>query len=169
MDEEWRFIEDFPRYSVSNHGRVVNRYNGRSVALTRNQRGIVVVGLNVNGIQHKVSLAKVVAWTFNSPPVNSHYDSILHLDGDRDNCRADNIVWRTRSFVIRYNRDIVRPPLPDWHGEIILLQTQEVFSSPREAARAYGLLEMQVMLSATGYVGEHLVYPGRLQFRMFRK
>jgi len=38
---QWREIEDFPGYSVSNFGRVRNDLNDRILTLQRNQHGVV--------------------------------------------------------------------------------------------------------------------------------
>ena len=49
MPENWKEIEYFPEYSVSDHGRVRADNSGRIMALNENQYGVVQVGLMREG------------------------------------------------------------------------------------------------------------------------
>jgi hypothetical protein len=104
MDEEiWRPIEAFPNYSVSNYGRVRNEDRGRLVVASHNPQGALKVGLVIGGRQYVRSVKVLVGEAFCGGPVGKH-DTPMLLDGDQDNVRADNIVYRPRWFAWKYSR-----------------------------------------------------------------
>src|SRR5690348_13611375 len=102
--EVWRQIYEFPAYSVSNMGRVRNDDTGRIMAMSRNQFGIVNVGLVVGRKQYKRSVALLVAEAFLPTWESEVFTSPIHLNGDREDCRAENLMWRPRWFAIKYHR-----------------------------------------------------------------
>lgn len=165
MQEEWAEIEDFPGYLVSTFGEVYNDTHGRSMSVSLLQNGIPTVGLYKEGHQYRRSIAVLVAtaWVYNEWP--SRFNTPTHLNGDRLNCRADNLVWRPRWFAIKYHQEILTPRFPDWpeSSEILLVQTNEIFPSPREAALKYGLREMDIFL---GMLNKRSIFPNALEFRM---
>lgn len=109
-NEEWREIEDFPHYMISNYGRVkrVGQTEARKVAI--NDRGFPIVTLY--GADSKTrylrQINKLVADAF--VPKGPFYDdptipenSVWHIDGDLTNCRADNLTWKSRAAVLEWN------------------------------------------------------------------
>jgi hypothetical protein len=102
--EVWRQIYEFPGYSVSNMGRVRNDETGRIMALSRNQYGIVNVGLVLGRKQYKRSVALLVADAFLPTWESEVFTSPIHLNGDRSDCRAENLMWRPRWFAAKYHR-----------------------------------------------------------------
>lgn len=144
--EEFGNINGFPGYSVSVWGRVRRDSNGRIMALTRNQQGIINVGLTRDRIQYKRSLAILVARAFLPEPSLPNFSTPIHLDGDQSNCRADNLMWRPRWFAVkyhqqfRYRRRPSRKPIREVH-------TGEVFKNAWTAALTFGLLERDILMA----------------------
>lgn len=165
MDEEWLEIYEFPDYSVSTHGRVLNNYTGRIMSFAHSQNGIPTVGLFHERRQYRRSVPVLVAeaWVPNEWP--ERFNTPTHLNGDRSNCRADNLVWRPRWFAIKYHQEILTPRFPDWPdtSQVLLVNTQEIFRSPREPALKYGLREMDVFL---GMLNQRTIFPNNLEFQL---
>ena len=144
--ERWKEIPEFPGYSVSSHGRVVNDDTGRPLIVSENQAGVTMVGPTRSLKQHRRSLALLVAQAFlETDNVPEAFDTPIHLDGDRWNNHVDNLMWRPRAFAIKYNNQFDRPPLIK--VPIFEEETREEFPTSREAVIKYGLLEKDLCLS----------------------
>lgn len=142
--EIWREIDEFPGYSISSRGRVMNDDTDRLLALTRNQNGIVQVGLMRDGTQYKRSVAVLVANAFLSDADRPEtFDTPINLDGDRMNNTVENLMWRPRHFAIKYHRQFKT-------DHILLKMTIEDektgtrYRNSRAAAMDNGLLERDV-------------------------
>ena len=93
-DEIWAVIDGFPRYSISNMGRVKN--NATSLILRHqkvSQGGYSGVCLsNEEGHSWK-GVHTLVASAFIPNP--KQLDEVDHIDYNRQNCRFDNLQWIT--------------------------------------------------------------------------
>lgn len=164
MKERWKQIPEFPVYSVSNQGRVRNDYTDRIMARLVNQQGIVNVGLTKGREQHKRSLAILVAKAFVPVEGSPHtFDTPTHLDGDRKNCRSDNLVWRPRWFSIRYHEQFNNERLRGFKVPVEIIDTGERFPTSWEAAVKYGLIDREIM-EAT--LNRTYVWPTYQMFRV---
>jgi hypothetical protein len=162
---EWMEIEGFPGYSVSNYGRVRNDNTGRILALTRTQRGVIQVGLVLDGIQYKRGVALLVAKAFLPPPKPETFDTPIHLDGDLSNNYIGNLMWRPRWFAIRYQRQFSN----DRRGfdqPIMDMGTGEWFPNSWAAAIKYGLLDREI-LHAT--LRRTYVFPTYQKFKVVKE
>ena len=146
MPENWKEIEYFPEYSVSDHGRVRADNSGRIMALNENQYGVVQVGLMRDGKQFHRSVPLLVAKAF-LPSVHGPFDTPINMDGDRHNNRLENLTWRPRWFAIKYNRQFRYPYENPIMSPIVDLKTNEVSENSLECAKRYGLLEQDLVLS----------------------
>lgn len=161
--EEWVVLEDFPRYAVSNHGRVMNTETENIKMPTLNQQGIPSVNLIQDRVQNRLSVAVLVAHVFLPPPDNTTFDTPINLDGDRENNRVDNLAWRPRWFARRYHSQLKAPVEFGFKGGIEVLETGETFDDIRECAIKYGLLEKEIILGAHNSVP---VFPTWYTFRI---
>src|SRR5262245_25084412 len=97
MEQEVRkTIEEFPRYEITNLGRVFNRDTGREMVLSHNQYGIITVSMMKdvptrigefvsNGhIQRTRSVKSLVAKAF-VPGETDKFNTPILLDGDKTN------------------------------------------------------------------------------------
>ena len=97
-NEIWRDIKDYEGlYQVSNMGRVKSFHNGKELVMkiTFDRCGYAHVVLVKNGVRktHRVHILVAKAFienTENKPEVN-------HKDGNKWNCRVDNLEWVTKS------------------------------------------------------------------------
>jgi hypothetical protein len=109
--EVWRTIYEFPRYSISNEGRVRNDDTGRLMRLSHNQYNILYVGLVSGRRQYKRSVAVLVAEAFLPDYERTEpFDTPIHLNGDKADCRAHNLMWRPFWFAVKYHRQFQRGP-----------------------------------------------------------
>jgi NUMOD4 motif len=144
--EEWIEIWNFPGYSVSSHGRFRNDRFGRIMTLSPNQSGIMTVGMMRDGVQCRRSAKRIAAFAF-CEQMGEDADVPVLLDGDENNLRADNIVWRPKWFASTYAWQW-RMPRP-WFkvGPIGDRQGNE-WGSVEECARSIGALCIHILLSA---------------------
>lgn len=162
--EVWRCIPDFPGYSVSDEGRVVNEETGRFMALRENTTGIVQVGLTRERRQHRRSVALLVAEAF-IPKLPQHRDSFntpIHLNGDNTNNRVVNLMWRPYWFAVKYARQFDRPP-QGFRTPVEELTGKLVFDTSWDAAITFGLLDKEILVAT---ITRTYVWPTYQRFRV---
>lgn len=146
MPEHWKTIEDFPKYSVSDHGRIRFDRSDRILQCNLNQYGLLQVGLMHDGTQRHRSVPLLVAKAF-LPPVPGPFDTPINLDGDRLNNHVSNLVWRPRWFAVKYNQQFRHPYENSIDDSIMDEKTHEISINSFDCATKYGLLEEDVVLS----------------------
>jgi len=138
--EIWKPIPEFPRYSVSNEGRIRNERTERIMRLSMNQYDVLTVGMMHCGTQFRRSVPLIVAQEF-VPGGTEFFDTPICMDWDRWNVRANNLCWRPNWFAVLYNRQIKRPYFAPIRRPIRNAKTGEEFPDSREASKWYGVLE----------------------------
>lgn len=157
----WKRVTGFPNYEVSDWGAVRRLNSDRTIAVPLNQQGNPYVGLSRDGEQQKRSLALLVAMTFLDRPPNSRFDTPIHLDGDKTNCAADNLMWRPRWFAIKYHQQF-------YNGKrgfivpVFEVNSGETFPTSWEAALKYGLIDQEILTAA---INRTVVFPTGMHFR----
>lgn len=153
--ETWVRLHDFNRYSVSDMGRVRNDVTGRIMGVRRNKHGVYYVGLihEDSGIQKTRSLASLVATEFVPNPQN--FTTPIHLDGQRGNNQADNLLWRPFWFATVYQAQFLHPHL-DLSTPVINKDTKEWQPNIWTACITHGLLEKDLHLAI---MNRTFVYP----------
>ena len=151
MNEEWIDMPDYPGYAVSNLGRVMNtKLDFKILTLFRNNRGIINVYMSCGKKQVCRSVAILVAKHWLEPHPDRHYDTPTHKDGDRSNCRVENLVWRPRWYAVRYHKEVNDPTREIYFRYLIRCEeTGEIFKNSREVSRAYGALEWDIINNIT--------------------
>jgi len=143
---DWRPIEGFPGYSINPLGQVSRDSTGRLLVPRFNQYGIPYVGLMRNWQQCSRSLPRLVARAF-LPSPSDIFDTPIQIDGDRSNCRMDNLMWRPRWYAVLYNRQFEDRYDHPIEAPIRAVNEGERFPNSLRAASRYGLLEREVVLS----------------------
>lgn len=126
MQEEWKAILGYGKYSVSNFGNVRNDYTGRAIKGCNNN-GYRTLGL-YNGKSQKTFLVhRLVACAFLSPVENM--DVVNHIDCNRSNNRVDNLEWLTRGLnnkhtasLGRMSKGILRPQHKLSEEDVVLIK-----------------------------------------------
>lgn len=163
MQEIWKDIYGFPGYAVSNLGRVMNTDQERLKIASPNQAGIMSVLLMKDTQQFRRSVARLVAERFLQPPRQSHFNALIHLDGNKENNAADNLAWRPRWFAVKYHQQFLPGGKRGFRKPVVDLKTGETFPTSWEAAVKYGLLDHEIM---TSVFNRTYVFPTGQQFRV---
>lgn len=137
--ERWHELEEFPDYAVSDLGDIHNIKTGMPRRTSTNQQGIVKISLYKNGNELITrSVAVMVAEAF-CDGQSDLYNTPIHLDGDRENCRADNLMWRPRWFAVNYHRQF---HIPEFHNSDVHfydVDTGREYRSVKECCVELGL------------------------------
>ncbi|CAL6080000.1 Conserved_hypothetical protein [Hexamita inflata] len=93
--EEYRDIDGYPNYEVSNLGQVRNKTTGRILKQNDRGQGYLAVNLCLNKIMKTHHIHKLVSQAFIENPNN--YPQIDHCDGVKSNNNVYNLRWVSRS------------------------------------------------------------------------
>lgn len=93
MEEEWKIISEYPRYSVSNLGRVKNNKTG-AVKNASNSKGYLFVNLYKEDMNKPdpLKVHRLVALSF---VLGDTSLCVNHIDGDKLNNVYTNLEWVT--------------------------------------------------------------------------
>lgn len=138
MREQWKELDEFPDYAVSDLGNVVNIKTDMPRRTSINQQGIVKISLYIGRELITRSVAVLVAEAF-VPGQSDLANTPIHLDGDRENCRADNLMWRPRWFAVQYHRQFHSEEFHNSDVPIRDVETGLEYESVKEACIALGL------------------------------
>ncbi len=149
--EEFRELPDFPGYSINDQGHVYKDATGRQLSWAINQAGIPSVAFGVNeGPDLRRSVALLVAQTFLESPKRAADNTPIHLNGDRTDCRASNLMWRPRWFAVAYHKQFTDkyqydPATLDVPVKIV--DTGELFDRAIDVCMKYGVLAKDIVLA----------------------
>ena len=93
VDEQWVEIPQYEDYIVSNLGRIKSVRTDTLLKQSSNGTNLIIT-LRDGGRTKVTRMVKtLVAEAYlDDPPKPSGY-TLMHVDGDRENCRADNLRW----------------------------------------------------------------------------
>ena len=163
MPEIWEKVSEAPQYIVSNQGRIRNAdRGGRPLIVGKVTDGSLSVVLTVDGISRPYLVRRLVAEAFVAPH-NDLCDTVDHLDGNKENCFAENLVWRPRHLAWRYTRQFREDIPQEWMTPVMNVETGERFTSVISAGIRYGIvwedLYNAVWLQRPTFPhGDHYVY-----------
>lgn len=121
MIVEWRAIDGFPEYAVSNDGRVrrvvpdARNHKCREITPCIGNHGYQSVGLWRDMKPHRRLVHRLVCEAFHGPAPFGDAQ-VAHNDGCRFNNRADNLRWATRSENVEDTRRHGVMPMGARHG-----------------------------------------------------
>lgn len=148
MRVDWETIDEFPDYAVSNEGEIANMKSGMPRRTSINQQGIVKISLYKGRELITRSVAVLVADAFVEGK-SEFFDTPIHLDGDKTNCAASNLMWRPRWFAIRYHKQFFVEAFHRADVRIMDLDSGREFDSVKDACTTYGLYHNDVYRSFT--------------------
>lgn len=129
---EWKKIDGFPNYSVSNTGLIKNDRTGTiQKQFIRGSYLKVVLFPN----RKNVSVHRCVATAFVKRPTNTI--EVNHIDGDKQNNNAENLEWVTPSENHIHRVNVLKRGY--FGKEVYCVETNTVYRSAAEAQRRTGV------------------------------
>lgn len=98
--ENWKVIDEYPNYSVSDFGNVRNNKRGKLLNPSRNTWGYYAVNLHKNGIGRRMTVHRLVAISFIPNPLNKK--EVNHISGNKHDNSVKNLEWVTRSENMKH-------------------------------------------------------------------
>lgn len=102
---EWRIIEGYPNYSVSNTGIIINTKKNKMMSIYIH-KGYCHVKLSTHNKAAQKKVHRLVAKAFIPNPNN--YDCINHKDENPLNNNVENLEWCNHSYNNTYGTRIER-------------------------------------------------------------
>ena len=152
---EWRVIEEFPNYEVSDEGQIRNK-KGHILRPAINQYGYLIYPFSKEGKKHTCMIHRIVATTFIPNPNN--LPQVNHKDENKVNNCVDNLEWCDCKYNANYgtktqrmikNRDGITKCKPvlqfDLKGNLIA-----EYPSIQEASRQLGVSHSNISEACKG-------------------
>ena len=165
MKEEWKEIDDFPGYQVSNLGKIKGpRKDELTPSYNKGRVRYPKVTLSKSGKHTDKRINRLVATAFIPNPNNKPL--VMHLDNNPKNNRVDNLAWGDYSENLKHCWDCSRRPLTlnDDKREMAYAKrrtaviaincvtgSKEEFISQHEASRALGVSQQHIWGVLNGY------------------
>ena len=100
LEEEWKDIENYPNYQISNLGRVRNKIKNRIIKPSFNNKTGYLQNILCKNNKKKLFLVhRLVAEAFIPNPENK--TQVNHKDRNKENNKIDNLEWVTISENIK--------------------------------------------------------------------
>lgn len=176
-EEIWKNIEETDNlYQVSNLGRFkrlarksgVKNYKELILTLGHYSNDYPQFSVQINGIRITAIAHRLVAKYFVANPLN--LPEVNHKDGIRQNIRADNLEWTTRSGNIRHSFDVLMRPKPINKGEknpksilteIQVLEIRQLYNdnicTQKELAEKFNMRRAAIWKIVSNYNWKHLL------------
>lgn len=149
MVEEYKIIDGYEDYMISNYGKVFNIKRGKFLKLSKNKDGYFVVNLYKNGKLKHFRVHRLVAKAFIPNPDN--LDTVDHIGSKTDN-RVCNLRWLSNyDNISRFHREQKTEEQRTHYREnikratekasevnkkpVICLETGKIYESARQAEK----------------------------------
>lgn len=100
MIEEWKVIEGFSNYLISNLGNVKSLHFNKLLKQFNHRDGYKNVYIYLNNKKFTKLVHRLVGLNFINNP--DSYKEINHIDGNKKNNTIYNLEWSTRSLNIKH-------------------------------------------------------------------
>lgn len=140
--ENWRDVDDFPNYLVSDDGRVKNRTTGRVLKACNDGYGYPQVILSNNGCKKSHRVHRLVAKAFLDYDRDDDSLEVNHRNGIKTDNVVSNLEWTTPSenMLHAFRTGLIRKPLLSASAtRIRVIETGRVYNSESECARDLGI------------------------------
>jgi hypothetical protein len=87
--EQWK---NYFGYDVSNLGRIKSKRNQEVMTPYVKKHRCLQIDLYIDGVRHKMKVARLVAMVWIRKPPHSSYDC-RHINGDTFDNRVSNLIW----------------------------------------------------------------------------
>ena len=146
----WKVIDNFSNYSVSDTGYVRNNVTDKTLAYRRAGMGYFKVTLCKDGKHYECYIHRLVANAFIPNPANK--PQVNHIDGNKQNNSISNLEWVTdkenkQHLYSRLDTTETRKKMSlsrrgaknGYSHKVIRLEDKKVYDCVGEAAREIGV------------------------------
>lgn len=136
----------FSGYSINQNGDVRNDRTGHILKVRTNQRGGLCVSLYDDDDRLTTRyLNLLMAKVYLNPPEEEHYDSVIHLNGDKTDVSPNNLMWRPRWFATKYHKQFVNGSMhPFLDRPVMDMHTGVVYADTVDAAIKNGVINQDI-------------------------
>lgn len=147
---EWRKIERYEGYSISNEGQVRNDSNGYIRKNTLSNTGYYVVSFRVNKKSKVEQIHRLVGEAFLEKDIDER-DCINHIDGNKLNNKPENLEWVTKgeNNSHAYETGLMNTEKAVMATDLISGE-EKIYPSAREAYRQTGICYKQISDTCLG-------------------
>lgn len=144
-NEEWKSIEGYTRYEVSNMGKVRNIHTKQLKAIRQTKTGYCITDLKENGQKKTAYVHRLVAQAFIENAFS--YPCINHKDENKANNCVDNLEWCSVEYNNKYGKhnQKIRETKTRLYGCKVAQVDREtgevikIYKSKKEGAEAIGV------------------------------
>jgi len=114
MQEEWKKINEYDDYMISNNGKVKSlKFENENILKPYNNKGYMYIKISMNGKVKQFKIHRLVAKAF----IKNEYSKpdINHLDNNPSNNRVENLEWCTHKENMEYARKQGRTLMTKMH------------------------------------------------------
>lgn len=139
--EEFRPIEGYPGYFISNLGRVKSekRVHPIILKLRTNRHGYVIMVCSMRGTLVTLYVSRLVLAAFRGYPADPWLCYAHHIDGDLNNCSLENLEWMVCETTEEYDpskshrKGVLKPDFTkDRMSQAKYLQTEDTIDKARQ-------------------------------------
>lgn len=121
------------------------------------------MNLTLEGETFTRNVNHLVAKAFIPSAPRPDFISLIHRDGDKENCFAQNLMWRPRHFAVSFHQQFRKDRWLNSHSPIVDLKTGITYPDIQTACVEFGLLFSDVILAI---FEQTYVWPTYQQFRL---
>lgn len=173
--DAWVPLIHFQGHEINRAGEIRNVHSGNILKTSVNQAGVRYVAIRNTtlGKYQNVAVGQLVAEAFCGPSTPDA-ETVLYLDGNRDNNSAINVMWSPRWHAMAFHDEIKKDDRRD-RGPQIVDENGRVYKNVMDAARHTGCLpsaiDHAVRYNSALDDNEHVnfvqrVWPGGRIFRL---
>lgn len=152
----WKRIEGFENYSVSDSGLVRNDKTGKLLKPCNGSTGYIFVHLYKNGTMKNVKLHRIIAQAFIPNP--NHAKCVNHINGDKCDNRIENLEWCSHSqnnihsyyFLGRSSCNAIKAMTTAKMKPVVCVETNKKYTSVKEAEKETGIQHTNISSCAKG-------------------
>ena len=134
---EWKKIDGFPNYSVSDEGQVRDDRTGELKKLSTHQRGNLQVYFTRDGTVVARLVHRLVGEAFIPNPESK--PQINHINGNKKDNRVGNLEWVTASENQKHAYSELGQTRGNTRKRVLCVETGEIFDSVKAAAASVGV------------------------------